>query len=948
MAHKLLYTLPGSDGRFRGDPGHSLQSQRDSLGEPMNLDHLSHRLRSFRRDLAELPPGRRRLLVAALAVSGLLFLAGFSFTGYLWHLARQFPEAPFSQPSRLYGRAALLAPGEPLTTTELLEELRHAAYREIDWEIDGKADGKEAAPLRPGTFRRHGNQVEAHIRRFSTPRGESGGAPVEVEIRNGRISRLRVAGRPAEAAALEPPLLASFYGPDVNERRPVTLDELPEHVVRAILAAEDDGFFTHPGISPTGTARALWVNLRGGAVQQGGSTITQQLVKNLYLSSERTLQRKVKEALIAVILEARYGKRAILEAYLNEIYWGRSGPANIIGLGAAAHAWFGKDAGELSLAEAATLAAMIRAPGDYSPVRNAGKVVDRRNWVIQRMVELGWITPARAERALREPLRPDPQPVAARPLAPYFAHFAAEEARERFGIEELADQGYLLFSTLGWREQRDAEKAVAQGLSTLEKGWERRRRSAGPLQAALVSVDPRDGAVLAWVGGRDFAKSQFDRVSQARRQAGSAFKPVIYAAAFREAAASPATLLRDSPIVVRVSTTEWRPQNNDRGFRGWVTVRAALEQSLNIPTVRLALQVGLPRVIETARDFGIEGDMEPVPSLALGAFEITPLEMTQVYATLANGGTRPSLHGLAAVEDRFGEPVLGDDLPAPRRVVPPQASWLVTSILQGVMDRGTGAGVRRFGIRDPLAGKTGTTNDRRDSWFAGYSPDRVTVVWVGYDDNSETSLSGSRAALPIWSRFVAAVRPARGFVPFAPPPGIVQATVDPLTGQLATPYCPYRVTEQFVEWQVPGEPCHLHSPGGTQTWADVNLNGMPIDPATGQPLAASGWDPAQEYGIDPAGFERPDETGGAIGAGISPAGLGAPGQTFPPRPVEIDPGAVDTTEAADGSILIRPSREVTEPAAAPAEEEPPPPPPPPASTPTPGLAPPPLPAPGGA
>src|SRR6266545_3544884 len=821
------------------------------------------RLHTFRRDLAELPPGRRRLLVASLAVSCLLFLAGFSFTAYLWHLARQFPEAPFAQPSRLYGQATLLAPGEPASSAQLVEELRQSGYRE-------SADHGQA--LARGTFRRRGDLVEVHLRPFRTPAGVGGGAPVAVEIRHGRIARLRVAGRPAEAAALEPPLLASFYGPEVNERRPVTLDELPDEVVRAVLAAEDDNFFGHPGISPTGTARALWVNLRGGSMQQGGSTITQQLVKNLYLTRERTIQRKVKEALIAVILEMRYGKRAILEAYLNEVYWGRSGPANIVGLGAAAHAWFGKDAAELSLPEAATLAAMIRAPSDSSPVADAAKVLERRNWIIRRMAELGWITPARAGLAVQAPLAPDPHPVDAHPLAPYFARFAAEEARERFGIEDLADKGYLLFSTVSPREQRKAEGSVSQGLTALENGWERRRRAHGPLQAALVSADPRNGAILSWVGGRDFSTSQFDRVSQARRQAGSAFKPVIYAAAFRNAVANPATLLRDSPILVRVGTTEWRPQNNDRGFRGWVTVRSALEQSLNIPTVRLALQVGLPQVIETARDFGIQEELEPVPSLALGAFEVTPLEMTRIYATLADGGARPALHGLAAVSDRFGEPVLGDDLEAPRRVLPPQTAWLVTSILQGVVDRGTGAGVRRLGIRDPLAGKTGTTNDRRDSWFAGYSPDRVTVVWVGYDDNSETHLSGSRAALPIWSRFVAAVRPSRGFLPFVPPPGIVEATVDPLTGELATPFCPYRVTEQFAEWQAPSEPCHLHAPGGTQTWADINLNGVPIDPATG------------------------------------PAGLGAPGQAFSPYPVEIDPQAADTTEAAEGSILIRPSR----------------------------------------
>lgn len=863
----------------------------------------SSRFQTFRRDLSELPPGRRRLLIAALVASCLLFVAGMSVSVYLWHLALQFPQAPFAQPSRLYGRPTQLTPGEPLSTSELIAELRLAGYREEE-------DGNDAKlPLRRGMFRRHGNVVEVHLRPFTTPEGPGGGLPVEVEIRGGKVGRLSVAGQPAEGATLEPPLLASFYGPEVNERRPVTLDDLPEHVIRAVLAAEDDNFFLHAGISPSGIARALWVNLRGGQMQ-GGSTITQQLVKNIYLSSERTLERKAKEALIAVMLEVRYGKRAILEAYLNNIYWGRSGPANVIGIGAAARAWFGKDAAELNLEEAATLAAMIAAPGDYSPVSDQEEVIDRRNWVLLRMSDLGWVSPARARHAARTPLLPDPQEVEPRQLAPWFVHYARQEAQERFGVEELADQGYLLFSTLSWREQRQAEAAVAQGLATLEKGWERRGRSKGPLQAALVSVDPRDGAILAWVGGRDYSESQFDRVSQARRQAGSTFKPVVYAAAFREAVANPATLLRDSPIVVKTSSGSWRPQNNDRGFRGYVTARAALEQSLNIPTVRLALQVGLHGVAETARDLGMEQgvdrEVEDIPALALGAFEVSPLELVEVYSTLANEGARPTLHGLDTMLDRFGEPVLDEDLPAPRRVLAPQAAYLVTSILQGAVDHGTGAGVRRFGVRDRIAGKTGTTNDRRDSWFAGYTPDRATVVWVGYDDNAETQLSGARAALPIWSRFTAAVRPTEGFLPFAPPPGIVQVTIDPLTGQLATPYCPYKVNEQLADWQVPHEPCRRHSPGYGETWADVNLGGTPIDPATGQPLN-QGWDPAAEYGIDPSGFDTMSQE---------------PGMAFAPEPVTIDPEAVDTTVAADGGILIRPARQEGEEPAEPANTEP--------------------------
>ena len=851
---------------------------------------------SHRFDLSALPPGRRRAVIAALAAAGLLVLSGLVTAGLLWHLVRQFPRAPYRQSSRLYARSTPLAPGAPLTADDLVDQLSGEGYR--------------AAPagdltLRRGTYRRAAGRrgedvVAVHLRRFPTPEGTAGGAQVEVAIAGGRVTRLTVAGQPADSAPMEPPLLASFYGSEVDERLPVSLDALPEIVVRAVLAAEDDSFYLHPGISPTGIVRALWVNLRGGTLQQGGSTVTQQLVKNLYLTRRRTLGRKLKEAVVAVLLEARYGKRQILETYLNEIYWGRSGPANLVGLGAAAHAYFGKDAGELSLAEAATLAGMIRGPAEYSPLEHPDKACERRDWVLKRMAELGWITRDQAERARSEPLRPEPQTVSARPLAPYFAKVAAEEARARFGIDDLADGGYVLFSTLDGRDQRQAEAAVEQGLTGLEKGAERHHPGEAPLQAALISVDPRDGAIRAWVGGRDYNASQFDRVAQARRQAGSAFKPVIYAAAFRDAVVSPATLLNDSPIVVRVGNESWQPQDNDRGFRGWVTVRAALEQSLNIPTIRLALQVGLPRIVDLAHDMGITGDPEPVPALALGALEVSPYEMAQAYSTLAAGGLRPPLYGLTAARDRSGQLILGKDVAQARRVMPVQTAYEVTSLLQGVVDRGTGAGVRSQGLRDPLAGKTGTTNDRRDNWFAGYAPDRATVVWVGYDDNGRTRLSGARAALPIWSRFMLAVRPAGGYAAFTQPLGMQTVTIDPLSGQLATPDCPYQVTETLPDWQVPAEPCQMHQPGMAETRADLSLNGAPIDPVTGQPASAPEWDP---YGQEDA---RP--------AAASPLARAAG-----PRPLTAAPA--ESTAAANGgtgSIVIRPSR----------QRQPPPPPPP--------------------
>jgi penicillin-binding protein 1B len=800
-------------------------------------------------DLAALPAGRRRLLIAATSALTLLVVGAGAFGISLWQICHRFPSAPYTQPSRLYGRATRLAPGAELPPADLLAELTAEGYR----------PRAQDRPLTPGTFHQQEGFVTVDLRRFETADGPAGGQMVEVAYQGERIARVRLAGRPVASAELEPPLLASFYGDKVNERRPVRVSKLPPQVVRAVLAAEDSGFFNHPGISVPGIARALWADVRGGA-QQGGSTITQQLVKNVYLSSERTLARKAKEAVLAMVLEMRYRKVTILEAYLNSIYWGRSGSANLIGLGAASRAYFGKDASELTLAEAATLAGMICAPGEYSPLEHPDSSRGRRDRVLRRMAALGWVSAGTARQAEAEPLATSPQTVEARPLAPYFADAAAAEAAARFHVDDLADSGYLLFSTLGWREQRQAEAAVAAGLTGAEARWERSRQADDePLQASLLSVDPRDGAILAYVGGRDYAESQFDRVAQAHRQVGSAFKPVVYAAAFAEGVATPASLLRDLPVEVRFGKTSWSPQNYDRSFRGNVTVRTALEQSLNVPTVRLAFQVGLSRIAALGHELGFAGDLAPVPALALGAVEATPRELATVYSTLAGGGTRPEIYGLAAVHDRFGEAVPGDERRAAPRVLSREAAYLVTAILQGVLDRGTGQAARSLGVHDRLAGKTGTTNDRRDSWFAGYSPDRVTVVWVGYDDNSRSHLSGNRAALPIWSHFTAGVRPAGGYPAFAQPGRIVAAEIDPATGGLATPGCPSVAREVFAAGETPAE-CPLH--GSRGRYMTANLQGGPVaddgenpglDEGAGRVVIENGEEPAEDDAApDPA------------------------------------------------------------------------------------------------
>jgi penicillin-binding protein 1B len=731
--------------------------------------------------------------VVALAI-GILILRPF------WRLSSQFDDLTYRQPSRLYAQPTRLEVGLSYPADRLIEDLRAEGYREDT--------GSAALPT--GRFRKTEEGLAVHLRTFSLSDSSRGGGLLDAAYRGPRVRGLRLDGREVESAVLEPPLLASYYGDDLQERRPVTVDEVSEDLIAAVVAAEDDAFFRHGGVSVSGVLRALWVNLRGGEVRQGGSTLTQQLVKNLYLTHERTLSRKSQELILALLLEARYDKREILEAYLNEIYLGGAGGVSLIGVGAASRAYFGKDPGQLDLAEAATLAGMIQSPANYSPLTHPEKARQRRDWVLGRMKAAELADPRRIERALASPVAGAPEPLVRR-RAPYFADAAAEEARRRFGVEELADAGYALFSTLQWPHQREAQEAVDWGLERAEEAYEKKSKAGGPLQGALVSMDPDTGAILAYVGGRNYGKSQFDRAGQARRQPGSAFKPVVYAAAFERRAATPASFLEDSPLSVRLAGSKaWSPKNDDGGFHGWVTVRTAMEKSYNPATARLALEVGMPNVVELARKMGVAAPMEPFPSVALGSVEVTPVELATVYATLASGGLRPPVHGVFAVLDRYGKPVAGTKLPAPERMLSAESAFLVTSLLQGVLVRGTGAGGASPELKGHLAGKTGTTNLRRDSWFAGYSPGRATAVWVGYDDNSPTRLSGARAALPIWNRFTVAVKPRGGHRTFDQPQGITTASIDPTTGGLATEYCPVVLTEYFRRGEAPTESCAHH------------------------------------------------------------------------------------------------------------------------------------------
>jgi penicillin-binding protein 1B len=505
---------------------------------------------------------------------------------------------------------------------------------------------------------------------------------------------------------------------------------------------------------------ATLANLRAWRLAEGASTLTQQLVRSLHLSRERAFGRKLREIRLALALERRHGKPEILEAYLNEVYLGQRGAVRIHGVGAAAQHYFRKDAAALSLAESAVLAGLLRGPSLYAPHRHPERALARRRLVLRRMVEAGVASPSAAAAANAEPLGvlPPPVPVA----APYFVDAVRTElAAAGRGADRLAGAGAHVVTTLDVRLQRAAEAAVRDGLLALEKGAPALRRDEEPLQAALVALDPRTGDVLALVGGRDHRRSPYDRALRARRQPGSLFKPIVALAAFAAEGqeVTLASKLLDAPLRVLRPTGAWRPTNYDGRFRGPVTVREALEKSLNVPMARLALQVGLPQVVDTARRLGIESRMAPEPSLALGAFEVSLLEITRAYAVLAAGGIRAKPRMLLLALDGRGNALEASAVERVRAFDPAPVA-LVTEALEGAVDRGTGRGLRARGIHGRLAGKTGTSNGFRDSWFVGYTPELAVGVWVGFDDGTSAGLSGARGALPVFAEFALRALPS--------------------------------------------------------------------------------------------------------------------------------------------------------------------------------------------
>lgn len=594
--------------------------------------------------------------------------------------------------------------------------------------------------------------------------------------------------------------IARLYGDDWRVTEPVLLEELPPHVPRAFLAAEDVRFHRHPGVDPVGLARAMVANVRDRGVTQGGSTITQQLIKQKLFSNDRTLRRKIPEMALAVILSARMSKDEVLEGYLNEVYLGEHGGAPVYGIDEASWVFFDKAPGKLTPDEAALIAGMIRAPNRDNPIKRPEEARERRDAILGVMRDETWLTDDEYERAIDRRVRLDEGTLPDAPYGHYLSALRTELASLR---RSIPNSGIRIVAHLDPEMQRVAERVARDGTAALKR---RRRHLArrDDLQVAILSADPQSGAIRALVGSRDFAVDAWDRTRRMQRQPGSAIKPFVYAAAFETGDYTPVTSLSDTPMRVKLSRNEtWTPHNYDERFRGPVALRVALEQSLNVPTVRLSEDVGLGKVTDTLARFGFDEEFEQVPSLPLGVAEVTLRELVAAYAAFPSLGNVPELHLVSEVRDRRGRTIYRRK-PKVTRAVDAPVAWLTHDLLRGAVLRGTASRLVDEGL-DHVAGKTGTTTDYRDAWFVGYTPDLVTGLWVGFDGGAPLRLSASEAAVPLWASYMSRIETSRDDI--APPDGIVFRDIDPTNGLLWRAGCDGPVREAFLEGTEPARDC---------------------------------------------------------------------------------------------------------------------------------------------
>jgi penicillin-binding protein 1B len=727
---------------------------------------------------------------------------------------------------RVFARPVELRVGQSLGQQDLVSRLNDLGYaqRATPEEPGQFAVVRNAVAITPRGGRERGRVVRVGFPGVPAVRRAGGPRPTPPR----RIQSLEIVGKgKAETVQLDSPVLTALMTSGGREkRRSVPLVSIPTHMQQAVLAIEDQGFYSHPGINPVRLAAAALTNLFGNNPNLVGySTITQQLSRMFFLSNEfnaeltageRSYGRKMREMLMSLVLERRASKDEILELYLNDVYLGQRGSFAIHGVAEAARLFFGKDVANISISEAAVIAGVIQSPASRSPFSNPKRAVERRNLVIRAMADEEFISEEAAARAVREPLQ-----VVARAVdneAPYFVDMVSEQMATAFpGV--TAQTGRVdVFTTLDINIQRAALDAVRSGLANVDRLLSRRKRRVSA-QAALIAVDPRTGEILAMVGGRSYNTSQFNRAASARRQPGSVFKPFVYLAAFERAAEegrtdlTPASLTADEPTTFTFDDKVWEPKNYD-DYDGLITWRRALAMSRNLGTIRVGETIGFDNVAALWRKVGVGTPPQAFPSITLGVFELTPLEVAQAYTLFTNGGAVRPLRAINTIET--AERNLKPKQTALKPVARPESAYLVTSMMRSVINEGTGAAARANGFVLDAAGKSGTTNDLRDAWFVGFTPELLTVVWVGLDDNKPVGLSGTQAALPIWTEFMKSALAGRPNIEFEVPEGISFAEIDRDTGKLATPGCERTYHESFISGTEPTEYCELHHGGGEE------------------------------------------------------------------------------------------------------------------------------------
>lgn len=769
------------------------------------------------------------LLILGVVVGGSIF--GYYYIKFSKLIDRRLASGVFARTSRIYSAPEAIFSDQDLTVGEIEIRLRRSGYT-------------ESKTNRVGWYQ----EVKGGLEIFPGPESYFQDEPALVRIADGKIQKIVSLKDNTEQQRyeLEPELITNLFDRSREKRRLIRFEDIPPNLVNALLAAEDRTFFQHAGIDFTRIIGAAIEDIRSGNRNQGASTITQQLARGFFLTPARTFRRKIAEALIALQLERKLSKRDIFEFYCNHVYMGQRGSFSINGVAEGSLAYFGKDVRQLTLPEAAFLAGIIRGPNIYNPYKYEERVRDRRNRILDAMLRLGAITQLERDEAAAAPVRVVPPSIETGD-APYFVDLVREQLLERYPEKELTSNTYRIYTTLDMNLQRAAGGAVRAGIQFVDEQLAKKKtkRKLPQAQVALVAIDPHTGEVKALVGGRSYGASQLNH-AVAMRQPGSAFKPFVYAAAFDSAVdgARPLvtanTVVDDSPTTFIYDGGTYEPSNYQEKFRGDVTAREALAHSLNVATVKIGEMAGFDKVIQLAHAVGLK-TARATPAVALGSYEASPVDIAAAYTAFANGGNYLDAFMIRAVKNQAGETIEQHKM-NPKNALDPRVAALMTSLLQGVVQYGTAAGVRSRGFTAPAAGKTGTSHD---GWFAGYTSNLLCVVWVGFDDNSELPLSGAQSALPIWTEFMkraSGLRPYRNMVDFDMPTGMIEVEIDPLSNQVATPFCPDRRVVMFIDGSQPGDLCMLHnlqraSAPGALLPAPLTTTSVPHPPGAGTAAA---------------------------------------------------------------------------------------------------------------